>query len=427
MNVLLIGSGGREHALSWALAKSPRLQKLFIAPGNPGTAQCGTNVALSPDDHQAVIAFCQREAIDLVMIGPEAPLVAGLADALDAAHIKVFGPSQTAAQLEGSKAFTKALCDEAKVPTAAYARFTDAAQAIAYVRAQGAPIVIKADGLAAGKGVVVAQSLKEAEEAITMMASGGLGDAGSQIVIEECLFGEEVSYFVLSDGETALAFTSAQDHKAVGDGDTGPNTGGMGAYSPATVLTPALEQQVMEQIILPSIRTMKKRGTPFKGILFAGLMLTDKGPKLIEYNVRFGDPECEVMLPRLKTDLLDVLVAGATGRLHEIKLDWDNRTALTVVYAANGYPGTPVKGTQINGLAEAARQPDTLVFHAGTIRDKDGHILANGGRVLAVTALGHNVTMAQTQAYQSLKIIDWQGGFYRNDIGWREVAREQKK
>ena len=327
MNVLLVGSGGREHALSWALAKSPRLKKLFIAPGNPGTAQCGTNVPLDPDNHKAVIDFCRSEHIDLVFIGPEAPLVAGLADALEEAGIPVFGPSRTAAELEGSKAFTKALCDEAKVPTAAYARFSDPDQAIAYVREHGAPIVIKADGLAAGKGVVVAQNVAEAEEAIAMMASGGLGAAGAQIVIEECLFGEEVSYFVLSDGDTALAFTSAQDHKAVGDGDTGPNTGGMGAYSPAIVLTPALEQRVMDEIILPSIRTMKKRGTPFKGILFAGLMLTENGPKLIEYNVRFGDPECEVMLPRLKTDLLDVLEAGAKGHLDRIKLDWENKNA----------------------------------------------------------------------------------------------------
>ena len=427
MNVLLIGSGGREHALSWALAKSPRLDKLFIAPGNPGTAQCGTNAALNPDDHPAVIAFSHNEHIDLVIIGPEAPLVAGLADALDAAGIKVFGPSQTAAQLEGSKAFTKALCDEAKVPTAAYARFSDAAKAIAYVREQGAPIVIKADGLAAGKGVVVAQTLQEAEDAITMMASGGLGEAGSQIVIEECLFGEEVSYFVLSDGDTALAFTSAQDHKAVGDGDTGPNTGGMGAYSPASVLTPALEKQVMDDIIIPSIRTMKARGTPFKGILFAGLMLTENGPKLIEYNVRFGDPECEVMLPRLKTDLLDVLEAGASGALASVALEWENKTALTVIHAANGYPGTPVKGTEIKGVEKAADLPDTLVFHAGTTRSEEGRLLANGGRVLAVTAMAASVTEAQKKAYHALSLIDWQGGFYRRDIGWREVAREQKK
>jgi phosphoribosylamine---glycine ligase len=427
MKVLLIGSGGREHALSWALAKSPRLEKLFIAPGNPGTAQCGTNVSLSIEDHDAVIAFCRQEAIDLVVVGPEAPLVSGLADALEQAKIKVFGPSKAAAQLEGSKAFTKALCDEAHVPTAAYARFDDPAKAMAYVRQSGAPIVIKADGLAAGKGVVVAQSLAEAEEAIQMMASGGLGDAGSQIVIEECLFGEEVSYFVLSDGEHALAFTSAQDHKAVGDGDTGPNTGGMGAYSPASVLTPALEKQVMDEIIIPSIRTMKARGTPFKGTLFAGLMLTSTGPKLIEYNVRFGDPECEVMLPRLKTDLLDVLEAGASGRLDQIKLAWENKTALTVIHAANGYPGTPLKGTEIKGVDTAARLDDILVFHAGTQHTDDGCLRANGGRVLAVTALSESVTDAQKKAYQALALIDWPEGFYRKDIGWREVAREQKK
>ena len=426
MNVLLIGSGGREHALSWALAKSPRLKKLFIAPGNPGTAACGTNVSLDPDQHQEVIAFCQRESIDLVIVGPEAPLVAGLADALEGAGLTVFGPSRIAAQLEGSKAFTKALCDEASVPTAAYARFTNPQDACAYVRRQGAPIVVKADGLAAGKGVVVAQTVEEAEQAIEMMAAGGLGAAGTQIVIEDCLFGEEVSYFVLSDGETALAFTSAQDHKAVGDGDTGPNTGGMGAYSPASVLTPALERRVMEEIIQPSIAAMKARGTPFKGILFAGLMLTTSGPKLIEYNVRFGDPECEVMLPRLKTDLLDVLHAGATGRLHDIKLEWSQQTALTVIYAANGYPGTPEKGTRIQHVADAAARPDVMVFHAGTKQNEHGHLLANGGRVLAVTALAPTVTEAQRKAYEALAVIDWPGGFYRRDIGWREVAREQQ-
>lgn len=425
MKLLLIGSGGREHSLAWALAKSPRLEALFIAPGNPGTAQIGENVALDVTDHPAVIQFCQSRAIDLVVIGPEAPLVDGLADSLRQAGFAVFGPSAIAARLEGSKAFTKALCDEAGVPTAAYGRFTDPAAALAYVRAQGAPIVIKADGLAGGKGVVVAQTLAEAEEAIAMMASGGLGEAGAQIVVEECLFGEEVSFFVLSDGETALPFASAQDHKAVGDGDTGPNTGGMGAYSPATVLTPALTQQVMDEIILPSIRTMKARGTPFQGVLFAGLMLTGSGPKLIEYNVRFGDPECEVMMPRLKSDLLSVLEAAASQTLHTITLAWHDTTALTVIYAAKGYPGTPEKGSEIKNLEQASQQPDSLIFHAGTAETADGRIIANGGRVLAVTGFGTTVTEAKARATAALDVIDWPGGFHRTDIGWREIKREQ--
>ena len=427
MKLLLIGSGGREHALAWALAKSPRLDALFIAPGNPGTAQIGENVALDVTDHAAVTRFCQSKAIDLVIIGPEAPLVDGLADSLRKAGFAVFGPSGIAAQLEGSKAFTKALCDEAGVPTAGYGRFTDPAEAIAYVRAKGAPIVIKADGLAAGKGVVVAQTLAEAEEAITMMASGGLGEAGAQIVVEECLFGEEVSFFVLSDGETALPFASAQDHKAVGDGDTGPNTGGMGAYSPATVLTPALTRQVMDEIILPSIRTMKARGTPFQGVLFAGLMLTASGPKLIEYNVRFGDPECEVMMPRLKSDLLAVLEAAATKNLHSISLEWHDTTALTVIYAAKGYPGTPEKGSEIKNLEQAGQQPGSLIFHAGTAQTPDGRIVANGGRVLAVTGFGKTVTEAKARATAALDVIDWPGGFHRTDIGWREIKREQDR
>jgi phosphoribosylamine--glycine ligase len=427
MNILLIGSGGREHALAWAMAKSPRLGKLYIAPGNPGTQKLGQNVNLAATDHAAVVAFCDSHAIDLVVIGPEAPLVDGLADPLRAKGYAVFGPSRAAACLEGSKAFTKALCDEAKVPTAAYARFTDPDQAVAYVHQQGAPIVIKADGLAAGKGVVVAQSVAEAEEAIRMMASGGLGDAGSEIVIEECLVGEEVSFFVLSDGETALPFASAQDHKAVGDGDTGPNTGGMGAYSPASVLTPALTRQVMDEIILPSIKTMKARGTPFQGVLFAGLMLTAAGPKLIEYNVRFGDPECEVMMPRLKSDLVEVLDAAARQNLHSVALEWHDVTALTVIYAANGYPAAPEKGSEIKALDQAEQQPDCLIFHAGTTLSEDGRLLANGGRVLAVTGFGHTVTQAKERASRALAVIDWPGGFHRSDIGWREIARENSQ
>lgn len=422
MNILLIGSGGREHALAWKLSQSPRCNALYIAPGNPGTAQCGTNVPLNVSDHEAVARFCIENTIGLVVVGPEAPLVAGLADDLGRHGIRVFGPTQEAAQLEGSKAFTKALCDEADVPTAAYARFTAPEPALAYVRKQGAPIVIKADGLAAGKGVVVAMTLQEAEDAIHMMFSGGLGKAGEEVVIEECLTGEEASFFVLCDGDSAMPLASAQDHKRVGDGDTGPNTGGMGAYSPAPVMTHAMEQRVMEEIILPSIHTMKKRGTPFKGVLFAGLMITHTGPKLIEYNVRFGDPECEVLMPRLDTDLVDLLEAAVEGRLAGQTIRWKDEAALTVIMAAENYPGTPKTGTEIKGVAAAAALPDTLVFHAGTKQDGE-RLLANGGRVLAVTGLGQNVAAAQKRAYDAVNALDWPGGFCRRDIGHRAITR----
>jgi phosphoribosylamine--glycine ligase len=425
MNVLLIGSGGREHALAWALAKSPRLERLFVAPGNPGTAACGENVVLDVADHRAVIDFCRLRGVGLVVVGPEAPLVAGLVDDLDAAGIRCFGPSRAAARLEGSKAFTKALCDEAGVPTAAYARFTAAEPAKAHIRAQGAPIVVKADGLAAGKGVVVAASVEEAEAAIDMMFSGGLGAAGAEVVIEECLVGEEASFFVLCDGDTALPLASAQDHKRVGDGDTGPNTGGMGAYSPAPVMTPEIERRTMDEIILPSIRTMKARGTPFHGVLFAGLMITEAGPKLIEYNVRFGDPECEVLMPRLADDLLELLLASAEGRLAGRSIAWRPEAALTVVFAAANYPGKPVTGTEIRAIEAAEAKPDVLVFHAGTKREPDGRLVANGGRVLAVTALGRTVREAQAKAYDALAAIDWPGGFHRTDIGRRAVEREE--
>ena len=422
MNILLIGSGGREHALAWKLSQSPRCSALFIAPGNPGTAQCGTNVALNVTDHEAVARFCIENAIGLVVVGPEAPLVAGLADDLGRHGIRVFGPTREAAQLEGSKAFTKALCDEAQVPTARYGRFTAPEPALAYVRKQGAPIVIKADGLAAGKGVVVAMTLTEAEDAIRMMFSGGLGKAGEEVVIEECLIGEEVSFFVLCDGDSAMPLASAQDHKRVGDGDTGPNTGGMGAYSPAPVMTHTMEQRVMEEIILPSIQTMKKRGTPFKGVLFAGLMITHTGPKLIEYNVRFGDPECEVLMPRLETDLVDLLEAAVEGRLGGQSIHWKDEAALTVIMAAENYPGTPKTGTVIKGVEKAAALADTLVFHAGTKQDGD-NVIANGGRVLAVTGLGKSVAEAQKRAYDAVDTIDWPGGFCRRDIGHRAIQR----
>jgi phosphoribosylamine---glycine ligase len=424
MRILLIGSGGREHALAWKMTASPLCDELFIAPGNPGTAQCGTNTVLDIDDHAAVVTFCKVMAIDLVVVGPEGPLVAGLADDLRAASIKVFGPSKAAAQLEGSKAFTKEMCMEADIPTAAYARFIDAATAHAYVTAQGAPIVIKADGLAAGKGVVVAATLQEAHDAVAMMFDGEMGTAGNSIVIEECMIGEEASFFALCDGTTAIAMASAQDHKRVGEGDTGPNTGGMGAYSPAPVMTPAMEERVMREIIHPTMAIMAKRGTPFQGILFAGLMITDQGPKLIEYNTRFGDPECEVLMPRLKTDLVAALLAACDGVLSTFDLRWWDKTALTVVMCAQGYPATPLKGTVITGTENAEALADTLVFHAGTAL-KNGALVANGGRVLNLVGLGKSVRKAQARAYAAVDCITWSQGFCRRDIGWQAMKREQ--
>ncbi|KRE18298.1 phosphoribosylamine--glycine ligase [Bosea sp. Root381] len=426
MNILLIGSGGREHALAWAISGSPLCDRLFIAPGNPGTAQCGENVVLDIADHKAVADFCKLQRIDLVVVGPEGPLVAGIADDLAAAGIKVFGPSKAAAQLEGSKAFTKELCAEFAIPTAGFGRFRDAAAAKAYVAAQGAPIVIKADGLAAGKGVVMAETLEEANEAIEMMFGGGLGAAGAEVVIEEWMIGEEASFFALCDGTHALALASAQDHKRVGDGDTGPNTGGMGAYSPAPVMTKALEEQVMAEIVRPTLAGMAKRGTPFKGVLFAGLMITAQGPKLIEYNVRFGDPECEVLMPRLKSDIVPALLASCDGVLDTFDLRWSDETALTVVLAAKGYPGKPETGTVIKGIEQAEAQDDVLVFHAGTKQDATGAILSHGGRVLNVVATAKSVSEAQAKAYRGVDAIDWPGGFCRRDIGWQAVKRERE-
>ena len=421
MNILLIGSGGREHALAWAIAKSPRCSKLFIAPGNPGTAALGENVVIDVADHAAVVSFCRLMQVGFVVVGPEAPLVDGIVDSLTAAGIRAFGPDRAAARLEGSKAFTKELCREANIPTAAFATFTDPAAAKAYVREQGAPIVVKADGLAAGKGVVVAATVEEAIEALDMMAAGGLGAAGSEVVIEECLVGEEASFFALVDGETAVVLASAQDHKRVGDGDTGPNTGGMGAYSPAPVVTPEMEERVMAEIIRPTVATMKARGTPFRGVLFAGLMITAKGPQLIEYNVRFGDPECEVLMPRLLTDVVALLEATADGTLGATAPAWREEAALTVVLAAEGYPGKPRTGTVIKGIEDAAAKSGTLVFHAGTKRLPDGTLVANGGRVLAVTGLGTGIAQAQQRAYAAVDAIDWPEGFCRRDIGWRAV------
>ena len=425
MNILLIGSGGREHALAWAISASPLCDKLFIAPGNPGTAECGENVVIDIADHEAVANFCKLQRIGLVVVGPEGPLVEGIVDDLAAAGIKAFGPSKAAAQLEGSKAFTKELCAEFGIPTAAFARFDDPDAARAYVAEKGAPLVIKADGLAAGKGVVMAETVKQANDAIAMMFSGGLGTAGEEIVIEEWMIGEEASFFALCDGAHALALASAQDHKRVGDGDTGPNTGGMGAYSPAPVMTKAMEARVMAEIIQPTLAGMARRGSPFKGVLFAGLMITAEGPKLIEYNVRFGDPECEVLMPRLKSDIVPALLAACDGVLDAFDLRWSEEAALTVVLAAKGYPGTPEKGSVIADVEKAAAQDGVLIFHAGT-QDKEGKLVANGGRVLNVVALGKSVSEAQARAYAAVDLIDWPGGFCRRDIGWQAVKRERE-
>ncbi|CAG0963211.1 MAG: phosphoribosylamine--glycine ligase [Rhizobiaceae bacterium] len=423
MNVLLIGSGGREHALAWKIAASPMLTRLFAAPGNPGIAAEAECVPLSMDDHEAIAAFCRDKSIDLVVVGPEAPLVAGLGDRLREAGIRVFGGSAAAARLEGSKGFTKDLCARYGIPTAAYGRFSDAAAAKAYVREHGAPIVVKADGLAAGKGVAVAMTLDEALSAIDACFEGSFGAAGAEVVVEEFLEGEEASFFCLCDGTTALPFGSAQDHKRVGDGDTGPNTGGMGAYSPAPVMTPAMVERTMKEIVEPTMRGMAEMGCPFSGVLFAGLMISEAGPKLIEYNVRFGDPECQVLMMRLKDDILVLMQAAADGQLAHMSVRWRDEVALTVVMAAKGYPGTPDRGSVIRGI-DAAAAEGVEIFHAGTALN-DGQLVANGGRVLNVTATGRSVAEAQRKAYAAVARIDWPEGFCRRDIGWRAVAREK--
>jgi phosphoribosylamine---glycine ligase len=424
MNILLLGSGGREHALAWKMAASPLTDRLFCAPGNAGIAQEAQCVALDLGDHAAIITFCRANGIDFVVVGPEAPLCAGIVDDLEAAGIKAFGPSRVAAQLEGSKGFTKDLCRTAGIPTAAYERFRTAHEAKAYVRARGAPIVVKADGLAAGKGVVVAESVAEAEAAIEMILGGELGVAGAELVIEEFLTGEEASFFALCDGETALPLASAQDHKRAFDGDKGPNTGGMGAYSPAPIIDAAMSARVMAEIVMPTLRAMKDMGAPYRGVLYAGLMITAEGPKLIEYNVRFGDPECQVLMPRLMSDLLPALLASRDGVLKSLDLRWHHQTALTVVMAAKGYPGAYAKGSAIEGLAEAAAVDGVEIFHAGTKLD-GGRIVANGGRVLNVSALGATVSEAQARAYAAIARIRWPEGFCRHDIGWRAIAREK--
>ena len=425
MHVLLIGSGGREHALAWAMVASPLLTKLICAPGNGGIRDVAECVALDPADHGRIIDFCREKRIDFVVIGPEAPLVAGLADDLAKAGIKHFGPSKAAAQLEGSKGFTKDLCAEFSIPTGAYGRFKDRAVAQAYLAKQPVPIVIKADGLAAGKGVVVATTRAEAEAAVDACFAGAFGAAGAEVVIEAFLDGEEVSFFALCDGTNVLPLATAQDHKRAGDGDTGPNTGGMGAYSPAPIVTPALHERIMAEIIRPTVVGMAKRGAPFKGVLYAGLMITKAGPQLIEYNARFGDPETQVLMLRLKSDLLTALLATADGALRSFDLRWHDDVALTVVMAAKGYPGDYTKGTEIRGLDRAAEIEGVEVFHAGT-KHEDGRMLANGGRVLDVTARGKTVREAQQRAYRAVDRIDWPEGFCRRDIGWRAIEREAK-
>jgi len=421
MRVLIIGSGGREHALAWAIAKSPRLNKLYIAPGNPGTAQLGENVPLRATDIPGIVSFALEHKIDLVVPGPEAPLVAGIADALAAAGIPCCGPSAAAAQLEGSKKFTKEVAEAAHIPTAAWASFTHALEAHEYIEAVGAPIVIKADGLAAGKGVVVAETPEEAHEAITAIMEDKVhGAAGALVVVEQCLVGEEISVFALCDGEDAVYLGVAADHKRVGEGDTGPNTGGMGAISPPPWATQPVLDETMDKIIRPALREMARRGTPFRGFLFAGLMVEHDGPKLIEFNVRFGDPECETLLPLLDSDILPALLAATNGTLAGVKLAWRNAASATVVMCAKGYPGAYATGSEIYGLEEAGELPGATIFHAGTMADQGG-ILANGGRVLAVNAIGKDLKEAITRAYAAVDRLDWEDGFCRRDIGKRAL------
>ena len=421
MNILILGGGGREHSLAWAIKQNPKCDRLIVAPGNAGIAQLAECVDFDVMSGPAVLEFVQEQAIDFVVIGPEAPLAAGVADQLRKAGILVFGPSKAAAELEASKAFTKAICDAASAPTAAYGHFTNAEAAKAYVQTQGAPIVVKADGLAAGKGVIIAETVDQAVAAIDDMFDGSFGEAGAEVVIEEFMMGEEASYFILCDGENVLPIGTAQDHKRVGDGDTGPNTGGMGAYSPAPVLTGAIAQKAIDEIIRPTMAEMVRRGTPYQGILYAGLMIENGQPRLVEYNVRFGDPECQVLMMRLGAQVLDLLIAASEGRLNEVKPNWADDHAVTVVLAAKGYPDAYEKGTVIGGLDALQSDSMNMVFHAGTA-ERDGMIVANGGRVLNVTARGGSLAEAQQRAYAMVDKIDWADGFCRRDIGWRALG-----
>lgn len=420
MNILILGGGGREHALAWAIKQNPKCDRLIVAPGNAGIAELAETAALDILDAAEVLEFCEANAIDFVVIGPEAPLAAGIADALTAAGLLTFGPSAAAARLEASKGFTKEICDAAHAPTAGYARFTEREAALSHVRQTGAPIVVKADGLAAGKGVVVAMTLDEAVDAIEDMFGGQFGAAGAEVVIEEFMEGEEASFFVLCDGETVLSVGTAQDHKRVGDGDTGPNTGGMGAYSPAPVLTAAIQRQALDEIVKPTVAEMARRGTPFQGVLYAGLMIKDGRARLVEYNVRFGDPECQVLMMRLGAQALDLLHACAEGRLADMTVGWADDHALTVVMAADGYPGDYVKGTEIRGLDALPSDSSRMCFHAGTV-EREGRTLSNGGRVLNLTARGETLAEARDRAYAMVERVDWPEGFYRRDIGWRAL------
>ena len=424
MKVLLIGGGGREHALGWKISQSALLTKLYLTPGNPGLNDLGAVIDARTDDIKAIVNFATREKLDLVVIGPEAPLAAGLADALAAAGVACFGPTRAAAMLETSKAFSKEVCIAAGAPTARFGRFTDADAAKGYLSEMSAPYVIKADGLAAGKGVVIAATISEAEEAIDDMLSGQFGAASAEIVIEEFMEGEEASFFVLSDGETIAPMIAAQDHKRAFDGDEGPNTGGMGAYSPAPVFTAAVQERTLEEIVKPVIAEMARRGTPYQGVLYVGLMIKDGAPRVVEFNARFGDPECQVLMRLLKSDLLSALHAAATGRLRDVALEWHQKSCALVVLAARGYPGAYEKGSSINGIDAAAALPDVEIFHAGT-KTVNGQLVANGGRVLNVTATGQTIKAAIDAAYAAVDKIDWPEGFCRRDIGWRAVRADK--
>jgi phosphoribosylamine--glycine ligase len=425
MKILLVGSGGREHALAWALSGSPLVDELYCAPGNGGMAEISTLVDIKDSDLEGLVTFARSEAIDFVVVGPEGPLTAGLVDFLDAARIPSFGPNKAASELEGSKGFMKDMCADYDIPTAGYKRCYDAAEAKAFLDTLKAPYVIKTDGLAAGKGVIIAETLTDAETTVDEMFAGSFGDAGEQLVIEEFMQGEEASFFALTDGTNILPLVGAQDHKRVGEGDTGLNTGGMGAYSPAAILDEAMTGKVMEKIIVPTVAAMKDKGCPFKGVLYAGLMITDGEPRLIEYNIRFGDPEAQVLMARLQSDLLPALMACHSGKLDEIDLAWSDEPAMCVVMAAEGYPGSYEKGSEIKGLKQAASDPKVTIFHAGT-RKTGTKLTAIGGRVLNVTALGATIAEAQTRAYAAVDKVDWPQGFCRRDIGWRALAREEK-
>ncbi|WP_434357338.1 phosphoribosylamine--glycine ligase [Parasalinivibrio latis] len=428
MNILVIGGGGREHALAWKAAQSPKVTNVFVAPGNAGTALEPklNNVSIGAEDIPGLLAFAKENGVDLTIVGPEAPLVIGVVDAFQAAGLKIFGPTEGAAQLEGSKAFTKDFLARHKIPTADYQNFTEIEPALAYIREKGAPIVVKADGLAAGKGVIVAMTEQEAEDAVRdMLAGNAFGEAGSRVVIEEFLDGEEASFIVMVDGKNVLPMATSQDHKRVGDGDTGPNTGGMGAYSPAPVVTAEIHQRVMEEVIYPTVRSMEAEGHPYTGFLYAGLMIMADGtPKVIEYNCRFGDPETQPIMMRMQSDLVELCLAAIDGKLDTMDSEWDERASIGVVLAAGGYPAGYNKGDVISGLPDVFENgADTKVFHAGTA-EKDGNVVTNGGRVLCVTALGNSVSEAQKKAYEQVKTISWDGAFYRNDIAYRAIARE---